>query len=116
VGLLGNNASLDIGQVIISLTRRMNMNIGNVEIDQELVYRSRWGKKECGPRICVTEIQRAGTEEPQIGYRDSLRQVRYVTRDRIIGVVIDPMEASWPVGSQFLGLAVDFDIPESVPA
>lgn len=91
------------------------MNIGNAEIDQELVYRSQWGKGEYGPRISVTEIQRAGTEEPQVSYRDGARGIRLVTRDRIIGVVIDPMEAPWPVGSQFLGLAVDFDIPEDVP-
>lgn len=92
------------------------MNIGNAEIDQELVYRSPYFKGDYGPRISVTEIQRAGAKESQISYRDSARQVQVATRDRIIGVVIDPMEAPWPVGSQFLGLAVDFCLPEDVPA
>ncbi len=92
------------------------MNIGDAEIDQELVYRSRYHKGEYGPRISVTEIQRASTEEPQMSYRDNARQTRLVTRDRIIGMVIDSMETPWPVGSRFLGLAVDFCLPEDVLA
>ncbi|GAI60591.1 unnamed protein product [marine sediment metagenome] len=92
------------------------MNIGDAKIDQELVYRSLYGKGAYGPRISVTEIQRAGTEESQVAYQGRPWPVQLVKCDRIIGVVIDSMEAPWPVGSQFLGLARAFLLPEDVPA
>lgn len=69
------------------------MNIIHVKIDQELVYRSRYFRGEYGPHIRVTNI-----DERQI-----------------MGIVLHPMNGPWPTGSQFLGLAVNFCLPEEVP-
>lgn len=91
------------------------MQIAKVKVDQELVYRSRYMGREYGPRIRVTEIQRAGAEESQIVYRDAARRAQSVSRDRVIGVVLDSMGQAWPVDSQFLGLVVDFHLPEDIP-
>lgn len=69
------------------------MNIADVKIDQELVYRSRYFRGEYGPHIRVTSI-------------DELQ---------ITGIVLHPMNGPWPMDSQFLGLAEDFCLPVEVP-
>lgn len=70
------------------------MEIANIEVGQELVHRSPGPGGKYGPRIRVTQI-----DSP-----------------RITGIVLDPMQNPWPVDSQFLGVAVDFCLPENVPA
>lgn len=70
------------------------MDIASIEVGQELVHQSCVPWKEYGPRIRVTQI-------------DGLR---------VIGTILDPMQAPWPVDSQFLGLARAFLLPEDVPA
>lgn len=69
------------------------MNIADMKIDQELIYRSRYFRGEYGPHIRVT-----GIDELQI-----------------TGIVLHPMNGPWPTGSQFLGLAEDLCLPEEVP-
>ena len=69
------------------------MNITGVEIDQELIYRSRYFRGEYGPHIRVTGIE---------GFQ-------------ITGIVLHPMSGPWPTGLQFLGLVEDFCLPEEVP-
>ncbi len=91
------------------------MQIADVKIGQELVYRSQWSKTGPGPRIRVTEIQRTGTEEVQISYRGTAGRIQWVPRDRIIGIVLDPMGQPWPVDSQFLGLVTHFGLPVDTP-
>jgi len=69
------------------------MGIADVEIGQELVYLTVFHKLDYGPHIRVTQID----------------------GPRIIGVVLHPMSGPWPTGSQFLGLAANFRLPEDVP-
>ncbi len=68
------------------------MNIIDVKIDQELVYRSRYFRGEYGPHIRVTSIDKR----------------------QLTGVVLHPMNGPWPINSQFLGLVEDFCLPEEV--
>ncbi|HUW96429.1 MAG TPA: hypothetical protein VMW58_11640 [Anaerolineae bacterium] len=69
------------------------MDIADVEIGQELVYRSGQPWREWGPRIRVTSLD----------------------GPRVIGVVLDPMWNPWPVDSEFLGLATCFCLPGDGP-
>lgn len=69
------------------------MDIADVEIGQELVCQSFKPWREYGPRIRVTSLD----------------------HPRVIGIVLDSMQNPWPVGSEFLGLAMNFCLPEDVP-
>lgn len=69
------------------------MDIADVKIGQELVYLTVFNKLDYGPRIRVTQID----------------------GPRVVGIVLHPMSGPWPTDSPFLGLAMDFRLPEDVP-
>jgi len=84
------------------------MDVNAIAIGDELVYRSGWYPFEHGPRIRVTEIVLAGTEEKGNGIQLLGGEPQYVRKSRIIGTVLDPMVTPFAVGSAFLGLAENF--------
>jgi len=84
------------------------MDVNAIAIGDVLIYRSRWSPYERGPRIRVTEIVLAGTEEKGNGLQLLGGEPQYVRESRVVGTVVDPMGCPYRVGSDFLGLAQDF--------